>query len=198
MARSAKRRETSQENPTALPAIAYSAGMRTTRRAALLGLLTAIALGACAEERVQRPKTLLATATLPGPAHEAVEVVVYDIPSGTVLDRVWLKGPEGERVQGAPVGRSTSETGSGAVAGPSIGIGVTGGSSSGINPSIGIGYGVSGIGGPSRQSRQVTYIIPLPPDLTYVEDPRGWHIDVHYLDVTGAPQVRTIAAPLPG
>ena len=177
--------------------------MRTTRRDALLGLLTAIALGACAEERVQRPKTLLATATLPGPAHEAVEVVVYDIPSGTLLDRVWLKGPDGERVQGAPVGRSTSETGSGAVAGPSIGIGigVTGGSSSGINPSVGIGYGVSGIGGPSRQSRQsrqVTYIIPLPPDLTYVEDPRGWHIDVHYLDVTGAPQVRTIAAPLPG
>ena len=172
--------------------------MRTTRRAALLGLLAATALTACAGEKVERPKTLLASASLPGPAHKAVEVVVYDIPSGTLLDRVWLKGPDGERIQGAPVGRSTSETGSGAVAGPSIGIGVTGGSSSGINPSIGIGYGVSGIGGPSRQSRQVTYIIPLPPDLTYIEDPRGWRIDVHYLDVTGAPQVRTIAAPLPG
>lgn len=179
-----------------MPAIAYSAGMRTTRRAALLGLLTAIALGACAEERVQRPKTLLTAATLPGPAYEVVEVVVYDIPSGTLLDRIWLKGPEGERVQGAPVGRSTSETGPGVTQG--LGIGVSGGSSSGINPSISIGYGVSGIGGPSRQSRQVTYIIPLPPDLTYVEDPRGWHIDVHYLDVTGAPQVRTIPAPLPG
>lgn len=175
--------------------------MRTTRRAALLGLLAATALTACAGEKVERPKTLLASASLPGPAHKVVEVVVYDIPSGTVLDRVWLKGPDGERIQGAPVGRSTSETGPGVTQGLGIGIGVSGGSSSGINPSVGIGYGVSGIGGPSRQSRQsrqVTYIIPLPPDLTYVEDPRGWRIDVHYLDVTGAPQVRTIAAPLPG
>lgn len=191
-------RETSQENPTEKAAIAYSAAMQATRRAALLGLLTALVLTACAEERVRRPTTLLATATLPGPAHDVVEVVVYDIPSGTVLDRVWLKGPEGERVSGSPVGRSISETGPGVTKGLGIGIGVTGGSSSGVNPSIGIGYGVSGIGGPSRQSRQVTYVIPLPPDLGYVEDPRGWRIDVHYLDVTGAPQVRTIPAPLPG
>lgn len=167
----------------------------------LAGLLLALALaapllGACADDRPEPPKVLQVAARLPGPAHEAIEVVVYDIPPGTQVEQVWLVGPNGERLSGAAVASSRSESGPGLVTGPSIGVGVTGGSSSGINPSVGIGWGVFG-GGPSRQSRQVTYLIALPPDLDYEDHPRAWRIEVHYRDVTGTEQVRRIAGPYP-
>jgi hypothetical protein len=159
-------------------------------------LLVLLLLAACAEGRPEPPAILQAAARLPGPAHEAIEVVVYDIPPGTQVEQVWLLGPAGERLSGDPVARSSGESGPGLVTGPTIGVGVTGGSSSGISPSVGIGWGVFG-GGPSRQSRQITYLIALPPELAYDEAPRAWRIAVHYRDATGAVQVRDIPGPYP-
>ena len=159
-------------------------------------VLPALLLDACAEERPEPPKILQVAARLPGPAHEAIEVTVYDIPPGTQVEQVWLTGPHGERLSGAAVARSRSETGPGLVTGPSVGIAVTGGSSSGINPSVGVGWGVTG-GGPSKQSRRVTYLIALPADIGYQEAPRAWRIEVHYRDVTGTELVRSIPGPYP-
>lgn len=159
-------------------------------------VLPALLLGGCAEDRPEPPKILQVAARLPGPAHEAIEVTVYDIPPGTQVEQVWLTGPAGERLSGSAVASSRGETGPGLVTGPSIGVGVTGGSSSGINPSVGVGWGII-TSGSSRQSRQITYLIPLPDELGYENAPRAWRIEVRYRDVTGAEQVRSIAGPYP-
>lgn len=166
-------------------------------RRAILGLLPPLLLllAACGSSDPETPIVLRAEARLPGPDRDLIEVLVTEIPPGTVIDAVILYGPNGEQLSGAEVSRRTLESGPGLVSRPTIGVGVTGGSSSGINPSIGLGWGVTGGGGPSRRTQQISYVILLPPDVNYLDQPQAWRIELQYRDVTGAPRQLLLPGP---
>ncbi len=156
--------------------------------------LFSFALAACAASGPEQPRVLKARAALEGPEAAVVEVKVTEIPPGVVVERILMIGPGGQRLEADELARSASESGPGLVSRPGLGIAVTGGSSSGVNPSVGIGWHVTG-GGRGRRSRQVTAQIPLPDPAPYRSAAIGWRIEVHYSDVTGWRQVLTLPAP---
>jgi hypothetical protein len=156
----------------------------------ILGVL----LAACADGRPAPPRMLKAQATLAGPEAAAVEVGVTEIPPGVAVERILVIGPGGARLEAGQLSRATSEAGAGLVSRPSIGIAVTGGSSSGVNPSVSLGWQVTG-GGRERRSRQVTAVVPLPDPAAYRATAAQWRVEVHYRDVTGQQQVLTLPAP---
>ncbi len=157
----------------------------------------ALVLAACAPAEPESPRTLRASAAFTGPEAEVIEVLIYEIPPGTVIQQVVLIGPKGEVIAARDFTRSNAESGPGVVSGPSIGIGVTVGSSTGVNPSLSLGWQVSG-GGPGRQSRRVAALIPLPDPAAYRASTEPWRVEVRHLDVTGAPQVLSLSAPRVG
>jgi hypothetical protein len=163
------------------------------RRFAIIAIL-GLVLAACADGRPEQPRLLKAEATVSGHEGAAVDVRVTEIPPGTVIDRILVIGPGGERLEAAEFDRATSETGPGLVSRPTVGIAVTGGSSSGVNPSVGLGWQVTG-GGRERRSKQVTAVVPLPDPAAYRATAAQWRVEVHYSDVTGRPRVLTLPAP---
>jgi hypothetical protein len=158
-------------------------------------LLSSLVLAACAGDTTAPPRALEAEARLAGPEATAIEVRVRDIPAGTAVEQVLLIGPGGQRTAAPELVRSTSETGAGALSRPSIGFGVTGGSASGINPSISLGWSLTG--GPGRLSRRVGALIALPDPTGYRANPAAWRIEVRYSDVTGRAEVLSLPAPRP-
>src|SRR3546814_7631916 len=79
-------------------------------------------------------------------------------------------------------------------AGPGVGIGASGGSSSGINPFISLGY-VFGGDSEVRRSKRMTASIPLSDPEAYAEGYRDWRIELRYLDPLGDPQQISVPAP---
>jgi hypothetical protein len=151
-------------------------------------------LVACAAGGPEQPRVLKARAALDGPEATVVEVRVTEIPPGVVVERILMIGPGGQRLEADKLARSTNESGPGLISSPGIGVAVTGGSSSGVNPSVSLGWHVTG-GGPGWYSRQVTARIPLPNPTAYRTAARQWLVEVHYSDVTGRRQVLTLPAP---
>jgi hypothetical protein len=154
-------------------------------------------LAGCGPERPEHPLRVRATTAFTGPEATAIEVRVYEMPPGTVIEEILVLGPDGERLAAADLVHSASETGPGFVAQPGIGVAVTGGSSSGVTPSVSLGYGVTRKDGPSRRSRQVTATVALPEPEAYRSNPAAWRAEVHYSDVTGERRVLALPTPRP-
>jgi len=163
---------------------------------ALALLAFVLLVGACAEDRPERAAVLGATARFADRGRTAIEVVVFDIPPGTRIEEVALEGPRGERLATSDFRSLSRESGAGLVVRPGIGIGVTGGSSSGVNPSLSLGSQVTGDpGDPGRRSREVSALLVLPDPEGYREAAGGWRLTVRYLDVVGATRQLAIPAP---
>lgn len=163
------------------------------RRFAIIQLI-ALMLAACGGQGPLRPRTLKAVAGFAGPEATAIEVRITEIPPGVHVERVVAVGPGGRLLAASELSRSERESGPGLTSRPSLGLAVTGGSSSGVTPSLSLGWNLSG-GGPSRRSRQVTAQIPLPDPAAFASEAADWRIEVHYIDV--ADQSRVLALPAP-
>ena len=166
-------------------------------RASFASLVLLLILAGCAAPAPERPQVLRARAAFTGPEAEVVEVLVYEIPPGTVIQQVVLAGPDGQVLAAPALSRATSESGPGVISGPSIGVGVSGGSSSGVNPSLSLGWFLFG-GGPGFKSDQIAARIALPDPAAYRETARAWRVEVRHLDVTGEARVLTLLAPVTG
>jgi hypothetical protein len=159
---------------------------------------------ACAQREPERTGFLYAQASLEDPVGEtpvgetpagaAVEVVIADIPPGYTVERVVLIDPRGGRHAAGRLVPATRQSGT-AVPGAIIAIGVTGGSSSGIRPSLGLGIG-TGVREETRISRRVLARVPIAEPAAFREHPERWRVEVTYLDVTG--ERRSLVLPLAG
>ena len=147
---------------------------------------------ACAE--LERPLFLHAQAALAVPAGDAVEVVIAGIPPGYEVEGIVLLDPSGTRYAAEGLILTRRQSGS-AVPGALIGIGVTGGSSSGVKPALSLGLG-TGIRDETRTSRRMLARVPLADPAAFREHPERWRVEVTYLDVTGAR--RTLVLPIAG
>lgn len=169
--------------------------IESMRRLALLFTFSLLLL-ACSEAKHSRPPIMRAEAAFAAPGQAALQVRVIDIPPGTVVEEIVLLGPTGPVRVASDLARSTTDSGPGIVSRPAIGFAVSGGSSSGINPSVSIGWQVTG-GGPSRRHREIRATIPIDDLTDYGVVPRAWHLEVRYLDVSGTRRVLTVTAPAP-
>lgn len=128
-----------------------------------------------------------------------VEVVLDDVPPGRAIDAVAMIDPAGGRHSASALVETRRESGSVRPA-PSIGIGVTGGSSSGINPVVGLSLSLfGGRAGEGRSQRRVIARVPLGADAPGT-DFTGWRIAVSVTEVTGERRVLDLplgAAPVP-
>jgi hypothetical protein len=145
-------------------------------------------LWACAEPEPERPEFMRARATLEAPvgatrAGEAVEVAIADIPPGYRIERVVLLDPGGGRHGAERIAPAMRQSGR-AAPGALIGIGVTGGSSSGVKPAFSLGLG-TGVRDETRTSRRVLARVPLAAPAAFREHPERWRIEITYIDVTG-------------
>src|SRR3546814_16827965 len=91
---------------------------------------------------------------------EAVKVEVRDIPTGRKITGLALVDATGHETPAREREIVTREESGGGNAGPGVGIGASGGSSSGIRPFISLGYLFSGDSG-VRSSPRLTDPIPL-------------------------------------
>lgn len=168
------------------------AALTTLRRRALAGaLLPGILLAGCAGEPEPRPMHIdsrVDDATL--------QVSVEDIPPGREITGLVLVDPAGRETPAREREIINREVGSGGNAGPGVGIGATGGSSSGVRPFISLGYLFRG-DDTVRRSRRMTAEIPLPDPETYAAGYRDWRVVLRYRDRLGEPQQVSVPAPTP-
>jgi len=161
---------------------------------------------------VSRP-TILATAALlaacssaaekPRPMHVAVQaeaetldLSVENIPPGREITSLVLVDAAGNETPARDRRLITREEGRGGYSGPGVSVGATGGSSSGVNPFISLGYLFSG-GDTTRRSRRMTAEIPLPDPAAYAAGYRDWRVVVRYRDQLGDAREVSIPAPAP-
>ncbi len=154
-------------------------------------------LAACAGAEPERTGFLHARASLEAPvgatrAGVAVEVILDDIPPGYEIERVTLIDPGGGRHGAERLVPARRQSGS-AVPGALIGIAVTGGSSSGIKPSLSLGIG-TGVREETRIGRRVLARVPIADPAAFRDHPERWRIEVTYLDVTG--ERRSVVLPV--
>lgn len=149
---------------------------------------------ACSEARQSRPPVMRAEAAFATSDQSALQVQVIDIPPGTVVEEIVLVGPAGPVRVASDMSRSTIDSGPGTITRPTLSFAVTGGSSSGIKPAVGIGWQVTG-GGPSRRHRKISATIPIDDLPDYGAIPQVWHLEVRYLDVSATRRVLTLKAP---
>ncbi len=152
-------------------------------------------LAACAERAPERSGFLHAQATRPNPAvGGAVEVTLADIPAGATVEALALFDPRGGRHPAEALTAATLE-GDTAAPGAALSLGITGGSSSGIKPSLGLGLG-TGLREHSYRDRRVIARVPLPDPAAFRDHPARWRLEVSYRDVTGSR--RSLVLPLAG
>ena len=147
---------------------------------------------ACAGAEPERTGFLRARASLEVPAGAAIEVILDDIPPGYEIERVTLIDPGGGRHGAERLVPARRESGT-AVPGALIGIAVTGGSSSGIKPSLSLGIG-TGVREETRIGRRVLARVPIADPAAFRDHPERWRLEVTYLDVTG--ERRSVVLPV--
>ncbi|MGF1594927.1 MAG: hypothetical protein ACFCUW_16715 [Kiloniellaceae bacterium] len=158
--------------------------------AALLAL-GALLAGCAGSEEAARPMHI--AARIDG---EMVRLAVENIPPGREITALVLVDPAGGETPARERELVTRETGSGGNAGPGVGIGASGGSSSGIRPHISLGY-LFRADDTIRRSQRMTAEIPLPDPAAYAAGWRDWRIELRYRDQLGEPQRAGIPAPPP-
>lgn len=129
------------------------------------------------------------------PPSDAVEIVIAEVPPGRRIEHVALIDPGGTRYPAealAPVTRSESSGG----ARPRIGIGVSGGSSSRIRPSLSLGWNLLG-GEAERSSRRVEGRVALPDPADFRASAARWRIEVIVTEIDGARRTLSFPAQAP-
>lgn len=118
----------------------------------------------------------------------AVELLVEDLPPGAAIREVWLDGPQDARLSGLLLGETLGPEAPGGSARPAVGIGATGGSSSGIDPSVSLSWGPTAPGSLGHW-RDSHWLIPVPAALRPSLPGGGWRVELHYLDADGIARV---------
>lgn len=166
-------------------------------------ILCLVLLDGCSASPPPRPEPpagiMRATAAEPvGPAGAGVqvpgtvEVVLDDVPPGRSIDAVALVDPDGGRHPASALVAARRESGA-AAPNPIIGIGVTGGSSSGINPVVSLSLSLFGNDSEAGESRR-RVIARVPLGAAAPQSFAGWRIAVSVTEVTG--EARTLDLPL--
>lgn len=161
------------------------------------------ALGGCAAgppPPARPPAGLMAAHALPdAPDGREVTVTLEDVPPGRRVEAVWLIDPHGTRYPATALETLEGERGrrpAGAGrSGLGIGVGVSGGSSTGVHPSLNLSFGVQGAG-VARASRRVLAHVPIPDPAAYVREAGRWRIEVVVRELTG--ERRTLRFPTGG
>ncbi len=162
------------------------------RRHVLAAIAAAGLLAACAAEPPRRPPPagiMAVSARLAAPPAQAVEVEVGNIPPGRRVERVVLIDAEGTR-HPAPTLVTLRTSEGGLTSGPRVGIGVSGGSSSGINPSISLGWNVTG-DQTARSGQRIEARIPIPDPAAYRATAPRWRVEVGFTELDGEPRTLT-------
>jgi len=167
----------------------FPSAVITARRAVVLFALLATA---CAGER-EPPRSMHVSVSL---VEQVVRLAVRDIPPGREITALVLVDGGGGETPARDREILTREQGSGGNAGPGVGIGASGGSSSGISPYISLGY-LFRNDETSRRSRSMTAEIPLADPAAYAAGYRDWRIVVRYRDQLGELQSLSVPAPPP-
>ena len=170
--------------------------MAVSPRALAISLAAAAGLlAACAAPAPQRPPppegVMAASARLAPPPAAEVTIALEGLPPGRRIEGIVLVAPDGARYPAAlsaPV--RTSE--GGVTSGPRLGVGVRGGSSTGIRPSLSLGWNVSR-GRSERTGRRIEAVAPIPDPAAYREEAARWRIEVVVTEVEGAR--RTLSFP---
>ena len=153
----------------------------------------AVLMSACSETK-PAPRPM---AAVTGHLDDRVLVELRDIPPGRDIRQIVLVDPQGSETLAPPGQRIDRTTSGNGQSNPLIGVGVSGGSSSGIRPSLSIGWNVSGDPGPDRRQRGMVTEIPLSDPQGYRDSHRLWHIEVRYLDINGDGRSLVLPAPAP-
>ncbi len=141
------------------------------------------------------PRALSATASLNGDAKDVIQVLVRDLSPATRIEEIQLFAPDGTALQSSEIRRKSRESGGGGFSRPIIGIGVSGGSKSGVNPSISLDWHYRR-DGPDQSSRQAEAFLQLADPAAYRASAQDWHIEIRYTDVTGDQRFLRLPAPL--
>jgi hypothetical protein len=155
-------------------------------------LLVPTLLAACAGSD-SAPRPMHIDAHVEGPV---LEVEVSEIPPGREITTLALIDPQGRETPARSRELVTREEGGGGNAGPGVGVGASGGSSSGVRPYISLGYLFSG-DDEVRRSQRMTAEIPLPDAAAYAAGWRDWRVALRYRDQLGTSQEVSVPAPAP-
>lgn len=185
---------------TVLTAVRRPLILRSTRRLIprlipgrpLAGLLCGLLVAACAGDDGPRPMHIATTVE-----GQAVKVEVTDIPAGREITDLVLVDSAGRETPARDRELITREEGYGGNAGPGIGLGASGGSSSGIRPFISLGYIFGGGSQELRRSQHMTAEIPLDDPQRYAAGWRDWRVVLRYRDELGELQQVSVPAPVP-
>jgi hypothetical protein len=157
-----------------------------------IGLLLLGALPAgCAGDDRPRPMHIAAQVE-----NEAVMVEVTEIPPSREIVNLVLVDAAGRETLAREREISTREEVRGGNVGPGVGIGASGGSSSGINPFISLGY-IFGGDSEVRRSQRMTASIPLADPAAYATSYREWRVELRYRDELGELKRVSVPAPAP-
>lgn len=157
----------------------------------LAGLVLGALLAGCAGDDAPRPMHIAARVE-----DQAVQVEVSEIPPAREVIALVLVDAAGGETPAREREMITREEGSGGNVGPGVGIGASGGSSSGVRPFISLGY-LFGGGGEVRRSQRMTATIPLADPAAYAAGYRDWRVELRYRDQLGEPQQVSVPAPAP-
>jgi len=149
-------------------------------------------LAACAGSS-DAPRPMHVAARVAG---ETLQLEVSEIPTGREITAAVLVDAAGGETAARRRELITREEGSGGNAGPGVGVGASGGSSSGVRPHISLGYLFRGDDS-VRRSQRMTAEIPLADPAAYAEGYRDWRLVVRYRDQLGEPQQVSVPAPVP-
>lgn len=156
-----------------------------------VALLATLLLAGCAVDEAPPPMHVGARVE-----DDSVKLTVENIPPGREITALVLVDDRGRETAARDREVITRETGSGGNAGPGVGIGASGGSSSGVRPFISLGY-LFGGGETTRRSQRMTAEIPLSDPAAYAAGYRDWRIVVRYRDQLGEAREVGIPAPAP-
>lgn len=159
-------------------------------------IVATVLLTACGTPPPRRPPPpagiMEVTARLAAPPEQAVNVRVGNLPPGRSIEQVVLLDPEGTR-HAAESLMPVRGTESGVTSGPSVGVRITGGSSSRITPSLSLGGNITGAE-PKRDSQRVEARIPIPDPAAYRAEAPRWRIEVSVTELDGARRTLTFPA----
>ncbi|MGF1630532.1 MAG: hypothetical protein ACFCUT_13750 [Kiloniellaceae bacterium] len=169
-----------------------SAVRKHTKLGPTVGAMLAVLLAGCAGSS-DAPRPMHIAARVAG---ETLLLEVSEIPPGREITAAVLVDAGGGETPARERELITREEGSGGNAGPGVGVGASGGSSSGIRPHISLGYLFRGDDS-VRRSQRMTAEIPLTDPAAYAAGHRDWRIVLRYRDQLGEPQQVSVPAPAP-
>ena len=135
------------------------------------------------------------SARLATPPAPEVEISVANLPPGRQVEMIALIDPQGARYP-ARLATPVTVTEGGVKSGPTVGVGVRGGSSTGIQPSVSLGWNVSR-GQAVRTSRRLEAVAPIPDPAAYRDQASRWRVEVVVTEVDGARRTLSFPAAQP-